>query len=111
MDTSPLPQAGLNGVCDDGPTVKAPEEQTTSTYHGKGDAVARYRVATYANTAQATEATRALAETLHGCGLKKYSDGRYKGLTKGSNHVWLEISVKRWESWVGVLDTQYSSTP
>ncbi|MGW6159804.1 hypothetical protein ACWFRM_42965, partial [Streptomyces sp. NPDC055144] len=82
-----------------------------STYHGKGDAVARYRVATYANTAQATEATRALAETLHGCGLKKYSDGRYKGLTKGSNHVWLEISVKRWESWVGVLDTQYSSTP
>ncbi|RFC78078.1 tetratricopeptide repeat protein [Streptomyces sp. AcE210] len=24
---------------------------------------------------------------------------------------WLEISVKCWESWVGVLDTQYSSTP
>ncbi|MCX4823951.1 hypothetical protein OG883_29570 [Streptomyces sp. NBC_01142] len=107
-DASALPQAGLDSVCNGRPGgVRAPEQQFTHTYSGKGDARARHRVAQYANTAEALDAVRRLGETLGDCGLKEHKGGGYSGPTNGNGRR-LEVSVQRWGAWVRVVETQYS---
>ncbi|MGW0778322.1 hypothetical protein ACWD01_32915 [Streptomyces sp. NPDC002835] len=106
-----LPQAGLNGVCNGSPgNIEGPQQQFTSAFTGKGDAKARYRVSQYANTDQALDAIRGLGQTLRDCGLKEHKDGSYSGMPNG-NGPRLEVSVRHWKAWVGVVEAQYSTTP
>ncbi|MFD9603676.1 hypothetical protein [Streptomyces sp. NPDC059970] len=110
-DETALPQAGLGGVCNGWPGgVQNPEQQFTSTYTGKGDAKARYRVSQYANTDQALDSVRGLGQTLRDCGLKEHKEGgSYSGMTNG-NGPRLEVSVRRWGAWVGVVEVQYGAS-
>ncbi|MEU6664323.1 hypothetical protein [Streptomyces sp. NPDC046821] len=109
---SPLPQAGLEGSCVGWPAgVKAPGEQYTLTYHGEGGAVGRDRISKYDSTSLATDATRALGQTLRNCGLKTDRDGHFTGVTNGDIHLRMEVSVRRWGTWVGVTEVQWRPAP
>lgn len=106
-----LPQAGLDGVCNGSPGgIEDPQQQFTSAFTGKGDAKARYRVSQYANADQSLDAIRGLSQTLRDCGLKEQKDGSYSGMPN-SNGPRLEVSVRHWGNWVGVVEAQYSPTP
>ncbi|MBB1247103.1 hypothetical protein GL263_26670 [Streptomyces durbertensis] len=108
--TAPLPQAGLDGVCNGwSGDLQKPQQQLTSAFAGKGDAKARYRVSQYTNTDLALEAIRGLGQTLRDCGLKEQKDGAYTGTPNGSD-VWLEVSVRQWKGWVGVVEAQFIPT-
>ncbi|MCU7725925.1 hypothetical protein ODJ79_19540 [Actinoplanes sp. KI2] len=104
----PLPQAGLNGACDGWPGgIAAPQQQFTSSFTGKDDARARYRVSQYGSPGEAQGAVRGLGQTLHDCGLTENADdGSYRGRANTTG-PWLEVSVQRWEAWVGVTEVQY----
>ncbi|GAB1691205.1 hypothetical protein [Krasilnikovia sp. M28-CT-15] len=105
-----LPQAGLHGACNGWPGgITAPEQQFTSAFTGRGDARARYRVSQYATEDQALDAVRALGQALHDCGLQEHQDGSsYSGETNAGPR--LEVSVRRWGAWVGVVEAQYRPT-
>lgn len=107
-----LPQAGLDGVCNNGAPggIEEPRQQFTSAFTGTGDAKARYRVSQYANTHQSLDAIRGLGQTLRDCGLKEHKDGSYSGMPNG-NGPRLEVSVRHWGSWVAVVEAQYSPAP
>ncbi|MFJ1879033.1 hypothetical protein [Streptomyces chartreusis] len=106
-----LPQARLDGVCNGSPGgIDEPQQQFTSAFTGKGDAKARYRVSQYANADQSLIAIRGLRQTLRDCRLKEHKDGSYSGMPN-SNGPRLEVSVRHWGNWVGVVEAQYSPTP
>uniref|UniRef100_UPI003F498396 hypothetical protein n=1 Tax=Streptomyces chartreusis TaxID=1969 RepID=UPI003F498396 len=55
-------------------------------------------------------AIRGLRQTLRDCGLREHKDGSYSAMPK-SNGPRLEVSVRHWGNWVGVVEAQYSPIP
>ncbi|MFG2196789.1 hypothetical protein [Streptomyces sp. NPDC048639] len=107
-DGRTLPQVGLYEVCKWRGGVSDPAEFYFQQFDGKDKAKARYRVSRYPNVKAAGEVMRALRETLSDCGLTKVDDGRYQGRA-GHNGPWLELTVRQWKAWIGVVETQYTT--
>ncbi|MFJ1551452.1 hypothetical protein [Streptomyces sp. NPDC088246] len=58
---------------------------------------------------QAGRRFRGLGQTLRDCGLKEHEEGGiYSTMTNG-NDLRLEVGVRRWGAWVGVIEVQYRS--
>ncbi|MEU6083419.1 hypothetical protein [Streptomyces sp. NPDC047108] len=101
-----LPQVGLYEVCKWRGGVPDPAEYFFQQFDGKDGARARYRVSRYPNVKVAGEVMRTLRETLNDCGLTKVDDSRYQGRA-GHDGPWLELTVRQWKGWIGVVETQF----